>query len=109
MGEEFRRFLDGQAWTHAEGPAALFEQAVGWLRRHRVLLPGVTVLTRLVNAVRDAAADRMHARLAAAVEEFDPMLPGRLRASLRVPDGSRNASNASTWRLTCRVVSDRCR
>src|SRR5664279_5488773 len=45
---------------------------------------------------RGSGSDRMHARLAAAVEEFDPMLPGRLRASLRVPDGSRNASNASS-------------
>ena len=42
VGEEFGRFLDGRAWTHAEGPAALFEQAVGWLRRHRVLLPVVS-------------------------------------------------------------------
>lgn len=52
---EFGRFLDGRAWTHAEGPVALFEQAVGWLRRHRVLLPGVTVLARRVAAARDAA------------------------------------------------------
>ena len=104
VGEDFGRFLDGRAWTHAEGPAALFEQAVGWLRRHRVLLPGVTVLTRLVNAVRDAAADRMHARLAAAVEEFDPMLPGRLRASLRVPDGSR-FSELEQWRRAPTRVS----
>ena len=106
VGEDFGRFLDGRAWTHAEGPAALFEQAVGWLRRHRVLLPGVTVLTRLVNAVRDAAADRMHARLAAAVEEFDPMLPGRLRASLRVPDGSR-FSELEQWRRAPTRVSGR--
>ena len=77
MGEEFRRFLDGRAWTHAEGPAALFEQAVGWLRRHRVLLPGVTVLTRLVNTVRDAAADRLHARLAAAPRRVEEIIgPG---------------------------------
>ena len=42
VGEEFGRVLDGRAWAHAEGPAALFEQAVGWLRRHRVLLPVVS-------------------------------------------------------------------
>ena len=62
------------------------------------------MLTRLVNAVRDAAADRMHARLAAAVEEFDPMLPGRLRASLRVPDGSR-FSELELWRRAPTRVS----
>lgn len=39
-GRRFRTFLHGRAWTHAEGPVALFNQAVGWLRRHRVLLPG---------------------------------------------------------------------
>nr|WP_245770103.1 DUF4158 domain-containing protein [Streptomyces radiopugnans] len=36
----FRTFLHGRAWTHAEGPAALFNQAVGWLRRHRHRAPG---------------------------------------------------------------------
>jgi hypothetical protein len=35
----FARFLEGRAWTHVEGPVALFEQAAGWLRRNRVLLP----------------------------------------------------------------------
>ncbi|MER6177492.1 DUF4158 domain-containing protein [Streptosporangium sp. NPDC001681] len=45
-GRRFRTFLHGRAWTHAEGPQALFNQAVGWLRRHRVLLPGVSVLAR---------------------------------------------------------------
>lgn len=50
---EFGRFLEGRVWTHAEGPVALFEQSVGWLRRHRVLLPGVTVLARRVAAARE--------------------------------------------------------
>ncbi len=63
---EFRTFLDGRAWTHTEGPAALFDQAVGWLRRNRVLLPGITVLVRLVATVREAAAERTYAELAAA-------------------------------------------
>ncbi|MDX3225444.1 DUF4158 domain-containing protein [Streptomyces sp. ME19-01-6] len=44
-GRKFRAFLHGRAWTaHAEGPKALFDHAVGWLRRHRVPLPGVSVL-----------------------------------------------------------------
>jgi len=84
-----RRFLDGRGWTHAEGPGALFDHGVGWLRRRRVLLPGITVLVRLVVAVREAAAARMHTTLAAAATAVDPMLAGRLRASLTVPQGSR--------------------
>lgn len=50
-GRKFRTFLHGRAWTHAEGPVALFSQAVGWLRRHRVLLPGVSVPARKVSQV----------------------------------------------------------
>ncbi len=97
---EFRRFLDGREWTHPEGPAALFDHAAAWLRRHRVLLPGITVLTRLVNAVRAAAAERMHAVLAAA----DPMLAGRLRGALEVPPGAR-FSEVEQWRRAPTRVS----
>lgn len=50
-GRRFRTFLHGRAWTHAEGPVALFDHAVGWPRGHRVLLPGVSVLARQVSAV----------------------------------------------------------
>ncbi len=32
---QFRTFLHGRAWTPAEGPVTPFNQAVGWLRRHR--------------------------------------------------------------------------
>jgi hypothetical protein len=28
VSAEFRRFLDGRAWTHAEGPGALFVAAL---------------------------------------------------------------------------------
>jgi hypothetical protein len=37
-GRKFRAFLHGRAWTHAEGPVALFNHAVAWLRGNRVLL-----------------------------------------------------------------------
>ena len=88
---EFGRFLEGRAWTHAEGPVALFEQSVGWLRRHRVLLPGVTVLARRVAAARDAAEARLHDALAAAAVHADPDLPRRLRELLAVPEASRTS------------------
>jgi hypothetical protein len=86
---DLREFLEGRAWTHAEGPYRLFGQAVGWLRRNRVLLPGVTVLSRLVASVRDGAAGRMHRALADAAAAADPGLPSRLRGLLQVPDGQR--------------------
>ncbi len=104
VSAEFRGFLDGRAWIHAEGPGALFEHGVGWLRRNRVLLPGITVLVRLVATVREAAAERMHTALAAAAAEVDPALPGRLRASLRVPAGSR-FSEMESWRRAPTRVS----
>lgn len=67
-----REVLDGRAWTRAEGPYRLFGQALAWLRRNKVLLPGVTVLTRLVASVRDSAAERMHHTLVGAVADADP-------------------------------------
>jgi hypothetical protein len=87
--EAFVRFLDGRAWTHAEGPTALFDHAVRWLRRKRVLLPGVTVLARQVAAAREAAEARLYEVLAAAAWQVDPGLPHRLADLLQVPDGSR--------------------
>ncbi len=48
----FRTFLrHGRAWTHAD-------HAVGWLRRNRVLLPGVSVLARQVSEGQAAARHR---------------------------------------------------
>ncbi|MCO5996925.1 hypothetical protein [Actinoallomurus rhizosphaericola] len=43
---------------------ALFNQAVGWLRRHRVLLPGVSVPARQVSEARKVAETRLHATVA---------------------------------------------
>jgi hypothetical protein len=36
------------AWNTGDGPTALFQYAVRWLRQNDVLLPGITTLTRLV-------------------------------------------------------------
>jgi Domain of unknown function (DUF4158) len=87
--EGFTRFLDGRAWTHAEGPVGLFDHAVAWLRRSRVLPPGVTVLARQVAAARETAEARLYEALAASAARVDDRLPHRLVELLTVPDGSR--------------------
>lgn len=88
-GRFFRTFLHGRAWTHAEGPVALFNHAAGWLRRHRVLLPGVNVLARQVSEVRAISEKRLHATIAKAALRADPALPGDLVATLKTPEGTR--------------------
>jgi hypothetical protein len=54
-----------------------------------VLLPGVSVLARLVSAVREDAEQRMYQTLAEAAIGADVELPLRLRDLLEVPDGKR--------------------
>ncbi|GGW71573.1 hypothetical protein FHS32_004185 [Streptomyces albaduncus] len=62
---------------------------MGWLRRHRVLLPGVSVLARQVSEVRKVAEKRLHATVAGAARRADPALPGELVATLKTPEGAR--------------------
>ncbi|GJF27110.1 hypothetical protein SHO565_76740 [Streptomyces sp. HO565] len=85
-GRRFRTFLHGRAWTHAEGPKALFDHAVGWLRRHRVLLLGVSVLARQVSEVRRVAEKRLHATSPA------PWRTGRSAPTAASPSSSPSSS-----------------
>ena len=51
VSQAFARFLDGRAWTHAEGPVTLFEQATGLRRGNIRRLRGGRRALRLVFAV----------------------------------------------------------
>jgi hypothetical protein len=88
-GREFRGFLYGRAWTHAEGPVALFNHAVTWLRKNRVLLPGVSVLSRQVSEARTAAERRLYEAVTRAAHRADPALALALADLLVVPEGKR--------------------
>jgi hypothetical protein len=62
---ELQVWIADRAWTSGEGPRQLFVGAVAWLRERRVLLPGVSVLTRCVATVREATTQRLWDTLAA--------------------------------------------
>lgn len=87
--QEVRAFIGARAWTRTEGPRALFDQSVAWLREQKILLPGASILARLVSEIRTAESDRLHEVMAFAAAEADAGLPGRLAGLLDVPDGSR--------------------
>jgi len=61
----FVRWIYARAWLHTERPSVLFDQATAYLVDHKIVLPGVTTLARLVAQVRDRAQMRLWTRLAA--------------------------------------------
>ena len=85
---ELEHWVDDRVWTTGEGPRALFEGAVRWLRERRVLLPGVTRLRRLVARVREATMQRLWDTVAAMVT---PAQARMLELLLEVPEGARTS------------------
>lgn len=83
---ELRTFLGSRAWISAEGPLRLFERSAAWLQAQKVLLPGVSVLARLVSEVRAEQADRLHTGLGDAA---GPEVLARLERLLDVDEGER--------------------
>jgi hypothetical protein len=95
---ELAVWLDARAWTTAERPSVQFDLATARLIDAKVLLPGASVLARLIAAALDQATERLHATLAGALtagqrRRLRPLLdvtPGELVSRLeRLRSGPR--------------------
>lgn len=83
---EIAAWVDVKAWSAGDGPKAIFDGAVAWLRDQRVLLPGVTTLARLVAHVRDEATQRLWDTLCGLLSPAEAMV---LEQLLERADGAR--------------------
>jgi hypothetical protein len=82
------RWLYALCWTGTDRPSILFDRATAWLVSHKVLLPGVTVLERLVSRLRSRIEERLWRLL---ISGLTPQSNARLAALLQVPPGERKS------------------
>lgn len=71
-------------WTGDDRPGLLFDRATTWLLAHKVLLPGITTLERLISRVRYRATLRLWRRLTCALTDAQR----RKLAALVTSDGA---------------------
>ncbi|EHW7387265.1 TPA: DUF4158 domain-containing protein, partial [Escherichia coli] len=82
------RLLFTRCWLSNERPGLLFDLATRWLLQNKILLPGVTTLTRLISQIREKSADRLWGRLSGLVSDAQN---AQLEELLLVPEGARNS------------------
>ena len=63
------RWLYALCWSGDDRPGPLIDRAAAWLIANKVLLPGVTVVERLVGRIRDRAMTRLWRHLVASLSD----------------------------------------
>jgi TnpA family transposase len=80
------RRLYARAWLADERPLVLFDFATAWIVQHKVLLPGATVLARLIARIINRANQRLWGALASLP---DPLQKEQLQSLLMTVKGER--------------------
>lgn len=80
------RLLYAKAWVGNERPSLMFDFATAWLIQNKVLLPGASVLSRLIAEIRERAAQRLWQRLSSLPTAEQK---AQLETLLQVPEGMR--------------------
>ncbi|GAA2701758.1 DUF4158 domain-containing protein [Nonomuraea recticatena] len=83
---EVLAFVAARMWASTKGPRALFDRARVHMLKERILLPGITVLTRLVGEARKAENDRLQALLSG---QLSAQMRAALAGLLRMGEGRR--------------------
>lgn len=83
------RWLYDRVWLSNERPSVLFDLSTAWLAERKILLPGVSTLSRLIAQVRDRVANRLW-QLLAALPSLNQRK--RLETLLTVPGGVRQST-----------------
>lgn len=56
---QFVRWIYTRTWLSYERPSVLFDLSTTWLIDHKILLPGITTLSRLISKIRDWVSERL--------------------------------------------------
>jgi len=78
------RLLYTRSWISNERPSVMFDFSTAWLIQHKVLLPGVSTLSRLISEIRERANNRLFIRLSNLPNEKQKQ---QLKALLSIPEG----------------------
>ncbi len=85
IGFRISRWLCALCWTGTDRPSVLFDRAKSWLLTNKVLLPGVTILERLIASVRNRMETRLwHLLVRGITTEQQERLENLLKVT---PDG----------------------
>lgn len=102
VGFRIIRWLYGVCWTGTDRPGVLFDRGKGWLLTHKILLPGISVLERIVARVRSRVENRLWRMLGRCITEEQR---ARLENLLTIPEGSNRGSLFDKLRLGAVRVS----